>query len=76
NLKKAQHKLQKELKEKDCRMAAFYSLDAAHIYDLLAEREKAEYYYRTTLKYLDHAKFQPLWITREGCSSNLEIRLF
>lgn len=69
NLKKAQHKLQKELKEKDCRMAAFYSLDAAHIYDLLAEREKAEYYYRTTLKYLDHAKFQPLWIRIECLSA-------
>ena len=65
NLKKAQRKLQKELLDRDCRMAAFCSLDVAHIYDLLEEREKAEYYYRTTLKYLDHAKYQPLWIRIE-----------
>jgi len=47
------------------RMAAFYSLDIAHIYDLLGDREKAQQYYRTTIEYLDCADFQPLWIRIE-----------
>ncbi len=46
-------------------MAAFYSLDIAHIYDLLGDREKAEQYYLTTIGYLDCADFQPLWIRIE-----------
>ncbi len=48
------------------RMAAFRSLDIAHIYDLMGDREKAEFYYRSTLDYLDCANFQPLWIRLES----------
>ncbi len=44
------------------RMAAFHTLSIGHTYDLLGDREKAEHYYRTTLDYLDHANFQPLWV--------------
>ena len=47
------------------RMAVFYSLDIAHIYDLLGDREKAEKHYRATIEYLDCADFQPLWIRIE-----------
>ncbi|KYK35781.1 MAG: hypothetical protein HXS46_17035 [Theionarchaea archaeon] len=64
-LQKAHNSLQKELNDKDYRMAAFYSLDIAHIYDLLGDREKAEQHYRITTEYLDCADFQPLWIRLE-----------
>jgi tetratricopeptide (TPR) repeat protein len=65
NLQEAFMNLARELNEKDYRIAAFYSLDVAHIYDLLGDREKAEEYYRTTIEYLNQADFQPLWIRLE-----------
>ena len=64
-LQKAQYKLQKELDDNDYRMAAFRSLDVAHIYDISRDREKSEHYYETTLDNLDRADFQPLWIRLE-----------
>lgn len=64
-LQKAKCNLQKELKDKDYRMAAFRSLDIAHLYDILEDKMKSKQYYRSTLDYLDHATFQPLWIRLE-----------
>ena len=65
NLQKSFINIQRELNDKDYRIAAFYSLDAAHLYDLLGNREKAEEYYRNTIEYLNQADFQPLWIRLE-----------
>jgi tetratricopeptide (TPR) repeat protein len=58
-------KLQKELNDNDYRMAAFRSHDIAHIYDILENKKSAEHYYRSTIRYLDRAEFQPLWIRIE-----------
>jgi tetratricopeptide (TPR) repeat protein len=65
NLQEAQSRLQKELKNKDFTIAAFYSFDVAYIYELLRNRKKAEHYYRTTLYYLDRATVQFLWVRQE-----------
>lgn len=62
NLQEALMNIAGELNEKDYRIAAFYSLDVAHMYDFLGDREKAEEYYRATIEYLNQADFQPLWI--------------
>lgn len=65
NLQEAQGRLQKELKNKDFTIAAFYSFDIAYIYELLRTKKKAEHYYRITLEYLNRAKFQFLWVKQE-----------
>jgi tetratricopeptide (TPR) repeat protein len=54
--------LQRELNDKDYRMASFYSFDIAHLYELMGKRKKAEEYYRYTLTYLNQADFKPHWI--------------
>ena len=61
-LQKAYDSLQRELNDKDYRMAAFYSFDIAHIYELTSNRKKAREYYTYTLEYLDQTDFQPHWI--------------
>ncbi len=53
------------------RMAAFYSLDIAHIYDLMENEKNAHDYYETALDFLNRADFQPLWIRLE-CLRALE----
>ena len=65
NLQEAHRRLQKELKNKDFTIAAFYSLDVAYIYELLGNTEMAEHYYRTTLHHIDHAKIQFFWVKQE-----------
>ncbi|MBU7046479.1 MAG: hypothetical protein HXS54_08585 [Theionarchaea archaeon] len=42
NLQEALMNIARELNEKDYRIAAFYSLDVAHMYGFLGDREKAE----------------------------------
>jgi tetratricopeptide (TPR) repeat protein len=68
-LQKARYELQKELDDKDYRMAAFRGLDVAHIYHILGDKKKANHYYRAALNYLDSADFQPLWIRLECLSA-------
>ena len=65
NLQESFINIQRELNDKDYRIAAFYSLDTAHLYDLLGNREKAEEHYQNTIEYLNQADFQPLWIRLE-----------
>lgn len=62
NLRKAHNRLLEELDKNDYRIAAFYSFDIAHIYELLGNKKKAKEYYNNTLRYLDQADFQPHWI--------------
>jgi tetratricopeptide (TPR) repeat protein len=64
-LRRAQYELQKFLKKRDYRMAAFRALDEAHIYDLLGDKQESDYYYKAALEYLDNATFQPLWVRLE-----------
>ncbi|MGD2249795.1 MAG: tetratricopeptide repeat protein [Candidatus Methanofastidiosia archaeon] len=65
NLRKTNNRLLEELDEKSYWMAACFSFDLARIYDLLYERKKSKHYYHTTLKYLDCADFQSLWMRIE-----------
>jgi tetratricopeptide (TPR) repeat protein len=64
-LSRAQHELQKYLKSKDYRMAAFRALDTAHVYALLHDSQEADHYYKAALDYLDNTELQPLWVRLE-----------
>jgi tetratricopeptide (TPR) repeat protein len=64
-LEEALKSLQEKLDRKDYSIAVFYSFDAAYIYELQGDMRNAEHYYRITLDYLNHSKYQWLGIRIE-----------
>jgi tetratricopeptide (TPR) repeat protein len=66
NLHKSCYRLHESLERKDFSVAAFYSLDVAHIYQFLGEIGKAQSHYEKTLEYVGQSKYQ--WYDiREKC---------
>ncbi len=62
--------LQKDLKKKNFKMAALYSIDTARANELLRDKKKATHYFKAALEYLNRAGLDYQW-ARTACLEGL-----